>query len=116
MPDGLMEIALIVFSALFSLCFLDTGAFLETSHLHSGREGGRSVLWVCVSACVSFQRVLVPHLCVCVCVCVAGWINVTSLADTFLPSRKWVNQMLVSLGREPSELCGLLGGELLVTL
>ena len=69
MPDGLMEIALIVFSALFSLCFLDTGAFLETSHLHSGREGGRSVLWVCVSACVSFQRVLVPHLCVCVCVC-----------------------------------------------
>ena len=70
MPDGLMEIALNVFSALFSLCFLDTGAFLETSHLHSGREGGRSVLWVCVSACVSFQGVLVPHLCVCVSVCV----------------------------------------------
>jgi len=122
MPDGLMEIALNVFSALFSLCFLDTGAFLETSHLHSGREGGRSVLWVCVSACVSFQGVLVPHLCVCVsvcvcvCVCVAGWINVTSLADTFLPSRKWVNQVLVSLGKEPSELCGLLRGELLVTV
>ena len=70
MPDGLMEIALIVFSVLSSLCFLDMCAFLETSHLHSGREGGRSVLWVCVSACVSFQGVLVPRLCVCVCVCV----------------------------------------------
>ena len=67
MPDGLMEIALIVFSALSSLCFLDMCAFLETSHLHSGREGGRSVLWVCVPACVSFQGVLVPRLCVCVC-------------------------------------------------
>ena len=118
MPEGLMEIALIVFSALSSLCFLDMCAFLETSHLHSGREGGRSVLWVYVSACVSFQGVLVPRLCVCVCVCVcvAGGINITSLADTFLPSRKWVNQMLASLGRKPSELCGLLGDELLVTV
>lgn len=108
MPDGLMEIAL-VFSA-FS--FLDTCAFLGTSHLHSWREGGSSVLWICVSACVSSQGVLVP----CVCVCVAGWINITSLADTLLPSRNWVNQMLVSLGREPSELGGLLGDELLVTV
>ena len=76
MPDGLMEIALILFSARECWC----------------------------------------PLCVCVCVCVAGWINVTSLADTFLPSRKWVNQMLISLGREPSELCGLLRDELLVTV
>ena len=114
MPGGLLEVALIVFSAFSFLCFLDTCAFLETSHLHSGREGGRSVLWVCVSVCVSFEGVLVP--CVCVWGGGAGWINVTSLADTLLPSRNWVNQMLVSLGREPSELRGLLEDELLVTV
>lgn len=49
MTDGLMEIALIVFAATSSHCFLDTCAFLEISHMHF-RDGERSVLWVCVFA------------------------------------------------------------------
>ena len=84
------------------------------------REGGREVspLGLCVCMCFFPGSVGAPFVCVCVCVCVcvAGGINITSLADTFLPSRKWMNQMLASLGRKPSELCGLLGDELLVTV